>query len=78
MENLLTCGIAVRRPTPSALSLLPQTECMIHTTDKIRRLDDAENTVRLVRDAPSELIARLTAPERLLARSIRDRLGVSE
>jgi len=78
MENLLTCGIAVRRPTPSALSLLPQIGCMIHMTDKTGRFDDAEGTVRLVRDAPSDLVAQLSAPERLLARSIRDRLGVSE
>jgi len=39
---------------------------------------DTERALYQIRDAPPELITRLSAPERILARSIRQQLGVAE
>ena len=78
MENLLASGIAACATRPSVILLLPRFECMIHTTDKTRCSGSSICYVRHILDAHSELIAQLSAPERLLARSIRERMGVNE
>ena len=51
---------------------------MIHTTNKSGERTDFESAIYLVRDAPTDLVFRLSAPERLVARSIRQRLEVEE
>ena len=51
---------------------------MTHTTNKSQPREDFERAIYRVRDASATLVARLSAPERLMARLIRSRFEVEE
>ena len=78
MEDLLAVGVAACLPTSKDLSGSHLPRCMIHATDKKEDLSETESAIRLIRDASADLVSSLSASERILARSIRSRLGVSE
>jgi|GEM_PF-2121667 len=78
MENLLASGIAAYATRRNVISLASHSECMLHTTDRTLGSGAEIRHVLRILDSHSELIAQLSAPERLLARSIRERMGVSE
>ena len=78
MENVLASGVAACATKRSVISLVSHSEDMIHTTDRTRSSGAEIRNVLRILDSRSELIAQLSAPERLLARSIRERMGVSE
>ncbi len=77
MEDLFLNGIAVSLRRDNHLLLMIQSHSMRETTDTVKWYEKAEEAVRTVIDAKPELVERLSAPERLIAKGIRERCGVS-
>ena len=77
MADLFPRGIAVSLCRDNDLLLKPEPHSMRETTDTVKWYEKGEEAVRTVLDADQGLVERLSAPERLLARDIRKKCGVS-
>ena len=77
MACLLVGGIAAQLLRDNNLLLAHQTPSMSSKLRIGKDFEEVERAFQKVCHAPSELIAKLSAAERILAREIRNRFGVT-
>ena len=75
MENLLPTGVAALLPRDNDLHFWSHSHFMNKTTHIVEGMQRVENAIASILSASDSLISQLTAPERLIVRSIKERHG---